>query len=113
MATEYVAGNIYVRQMFFDDKPDMTVDGHAHNFGHVTYIVKGSAEIQLLDDGDNVIKSVIKRATDGFNWVFIEAGKRHRLIAKESGTVGHCLYSHRNPQGDVVVDYDGWTPGYR
>lgn len=115
MSTEYIAGNIFVRQMFFDDRPGMVVDGHAHNFDHVTYIAKGSATVELLDDAGNVVKSVTKKASDGFNWVLIKAGKRHRITALEAGTVGHCIYSHRNPiEPDVVTqEWHGWDDAYR
>lgn len=32
--------------------------------------------------------------------------------AMDDRSIGHCIYAHRTPQGDVVQEYDGWTPGY-
>lgn len=108
---EYVSGNIFIRQMHFPaDRP--VVDGHEHNFDHTTYIVRGSVLIEQLDEAGNVVRSITKSARDGFNWALIKAGVRHRLTALEPNSLGHCIYSHRNPHGDVVVDYDGWTPAY-
>lgn len=108
---EYVSGNIYVREMRFERAGDI-VDGHAHNFDHTTYVAHGMLRFELLDDAGNVVKSVEKNASDGFNWVLIEAGKVHRITALEDGSMGHCIYSHMSPQGDIVQVYDGWTPGY-
>jgi len=118
----WVAGNVGVRQMWFH-KAGEVVDGHEHNFDHVTYIVRGTVRVERLGaptkfDGDGrpvewvVEKSIEKRALDGHNWILIKAGVRHRLTAMEDNSLGHCIYSHRTPQGDVVQEYDGWSPAY-
>lgn len=112
MSTEYACGNVFVRQMLFDGYPGGVVDGHAHNFDHVTYVVRGSVRIEKLDDQDNVVRVVEKSASQGFNWILIEAGTKHRLTALEPGSIGHCIYAHRDPQGQIVLSYDGWTPAY-
>ena len=102
---EYVSGNIYIREMLFEKAGDV-VDGHAHNFDHTTYVVRGALLIEAVDDAGNVTKSATKRATDGHSWVLITAGVIHRLTALENNSLGHCIYSHRTPQGDVVVGHD-------
>ena len=107
---EYVQGNIFIREMRFD-KAGQIVDGHAHNFDHTTYVAHGAALIEALADDDSVLRSVVKRASDGFNFVLIAAGVRHRITALEPSVL-HCIYAHRNPQGDVVEHYDGWMRGY-
>lgn len=104
---EYVSGNIFIRQGVIELAGGI-VDGHEHNFDHTTYIVRGSFLIQKLDEEGNVVSSVTKRATDGYNWVLIKAGVRHKLTSLEDNSVYHCIYSHRTPQGDVVQEYDGW-----
>lgn len=108
---EYASGNIFIREMRFEKAGDI-VDGHTHNFDHTTYVAKGALQIDKLDADGNVIKSIIKRALDGYNWVLIEAGVCHRLTALEDNSMGHCIYAHRDPQGEIVQAYDGWTPGY-
>ncbi len=142
---EYAMGNVFIREGGPMTAGDV-VDGHAHNFDHVTYISKGAARIERLElveapyseeeltairealaaakDGEQslaeipetrtetkVLQSVEKRASDGRNWVLILAGVLHRITALEDGTIYHCIYAHRTPQGDVVQEYDGWAKG--
>ena len=109
---ELVSGNIFIREMKFEKAGDV-VTGHTHNFDHTTYVVRGALRIEALADDSSVLRSVEKRASDGHNWVLIKAEVRHRITALEAGTTAHCIYAHRNPQGNVVQKYDGWTPGYQ
>ncbi len=108
---EFVSGNIFIRQMHFSEARPV-VEGHEHNFDHTTYIVRGAVRIEKLDDAGNVVASVVKRAEDGHNWVLIKAGVKHRLTALEFPALGHCIYAHRNPQGEVVEQYEGWRMAY-
>jgi hypothetical protein len=108
---ELVSGNIFIRPMTFD-KAGAVVEGHTHNFDHTTYVVRGSVRIEKLDAAGNVVQSIDKSASDGHNWVLIKAEVCHRLTALTDDAHAHCIYAHRNPQGDIVHDYDGWTPGY-
>lgn len=120
-------GNISVRPTNGMNKGDVIV-GHAHNFDHLTYIPSGAALIEKLEvvkeavhDGHGnvvtqpeykVVKAVEKRASDGYNFLLIEAGVIHRITALEDNTHVHCIYANRNPQGEVVQEYDGWGPAY-
>lgn len=108
---EFVSGNIYIREMRFEKVGD-SADGHEHNFDHTTYFVRGSAKVEQLDENNQVVKTVVKTAADGRNWVLIKAGVRHRITALEDNTIGHCVYSHRTPQGEIVQEWDGWSPAY-
>lgn len=108
---EFISGNIFIREMRFEAVGEV-VAGHTHNFDHTTYVVRGALLVEGLDADDNVVKSAIKRADEGHNWVLIRADTKHRLTALETNSLGHCIYSHRDPQGDVVQVHDGWTPGY-
>lgn len=108
---ELISGNIFIRPMPFD-QAGSTIEGHAHNFDHTTYVVRGSVRIEALDDAGNVLRSAVKKASDGYNWVLIRAGVIHRLTALEANSLAHCIYAHRTPQGDVVQDWDGWSPAY-
>ena len=108
---EFVSGNVFIREMAFE-KAGQVVEGHTHNFDHTTYCIRGALRIERLDADGKVEKAIEKRASDGHNWVLIKAESRHRITALEDDSMGHCIYSHRNPQGEVVQAYDGWTPGY-
>lgn len=108
---EYVQGNIFIREMLFE-KIGTVVEGHSHNFDHTTFVSHGSVKIERLDDSGEVANTITKRASDGHNFVLIKAGVCHRLTSLEDGSKAQCIYAHRNPQGEVVQEYDGWTPGY-
>ena len=103
---EFEQGTIFIRQMLLPE-PNSYVRGHGHNFGHTTYIVKGSALVLRMIDG-----VLCKRTVSAGEWLYVEAGVEHAIIALEGGTLGHCIYSHRNHEGEVVPSYEGWTPAY-
>lgn len=108
---EFVSGNIYIRPMTFKAAGEC-VDGHAHNFDHTTYIVRGAVRVEQLDDAGKVIRAIDKQGGVAQCWVLIRAGVKHRLTALADATVAHCIYAHRTPQGEVVQGFDGWTPAY-
>lgn len=109
---EFISGNVFIREMRFEKAGDI-VQGHKHNFDHTTYVVRGALLIESLNDDGTVKQSITKRASDGYNWVLIKADVCHRITALEDHSLGHCVYAHRSPQGDVVQEWDGWTPGYQ
>ncbi len=108
---EYQSGNIFIREMRFAKAGDV-VDGHAHNFDHTTYCAKGALLVERLDADGKPEASAELRAADGLNWLLIRAGVRHRITALEDASLGHCIYAHREPQGEVVQQYTGWGPAY-
>lgn len=107
--TEYTCGNIFIREMIFNKAGD-TVQGHTHNFDHTTYVAKGGLRIESLNDDDSVRDSADHYATDGLAWFLIKAEVKHRITALEDGSIGHCIYSHRTPQGEIVQEWTGWRP---
>lgn len=108
---EYACGNVFIREMKFEKKGSI-VDGHAHNFDHTTYCAKGALLVERLDAKGKTEASQELRASDGLNWILIKAGVCHRITALEDGSLGHCIYAHRNPQAEVVQEYTGWGPAY-
>ena len=108
---EYACGNIFIREMRFAKKGDV-VDGHSHNFDHTTYCVRGGLLVEKLDKAGEAIASAEVQAAEGMNWILILANVAHRITALEDGSLGHCVYAHRTPQGKVVQEYTGWGPAY-
>lgn len=117
---EFVSGNVFIREMRFEKAGDV-VEGHAHNFDHTTYVARGALRFekleveQISEDGlttYKVVQAVEHRAEDGHNWVLIKAGVCHRITALADNSIGHCLYAHRTPQGEIVQVYDGWRDAY-
>ena len=108
---EFISGNIFIRPMTFD-RVGAVVDGHEHNFDHTTYVVRGAVRIEALADDDTVLRAIEKRASDGYNWALIRAGVKHRITALTDDALAHCIYAHRDPQGEVVQEWEGWEPAY-
>lgn len=109
---ELVSGNIFIRPMTFAGIGSV-VEGHVHNFDHTTYVVRGALRFEQLDPvTGEVLKTIDKKASDGHNWVLIRAEMCHRITSLEEDSLGHCIYAHRNPQGEIVQEYDGWMASY-
>lgn len=118
---EYTLGNIYIREGRLQKEWDV-VNWHTHNFDHVTYIARGKIKIEKLEpsefDKDNnttkytTISEVIKSAEDGYNFVLIKSDIIHKLTAMEDNCIYHCVYAHRDPQWEIVEEYNGWTQSY-
>lgn len=107
---EFVLGNIFVRPNFLHKAGDK-VDGHTHNFDHVTYVVRGRLKIERTKpNGDKRIIEI--SATDNYPFGLIVAEDSHELTALVDDTVFHCVYAHRDPQGNVVQSYTGWLDAY-
>lgn len=108
---ELVLGNIFVRPNFLRKVGDK-VDGHTHNFDHVTYVVRGKLRIvRTTPTGEQ--RTVEIASTDDYPFGLIVAGDTHELTALVDDTVFHCVYAHNTPQGDVVQDYTGWDAAYQ
>lgn len=104
---EFVAGNIFIRPNPLPRAGDV-VRGHCHNFDHVTYVVSGAVHIRAVRP-DGV---VIERDFVAGQFCLIKAEVEHEIIATVDGTLFHCIYAHRTPQGDVVQEFTGWEPAY-
>ncbi|HCZ47704.1 MAG TPA: hypothetical protein DCZ11_01715 [Gammaproteobacteria bacterium] len=107
---EYACGNVFIREMRFDGM--RPIEGHAHNFAHTTYCARGAMRIEALADDGAVRQAAEIDADKGLSWALISAGVRHRITPLREGTIGHCIYSHRTPQGEVVQEFTGWAPAY-
>jgi quercetin dioxygenase-like cupin family protein len=103
MSTDHAAtGNIFVREVPLL-RAGSCIDGHAHNFDHMTYCVRGAARIE---------RGTQRVDMQAGEWALIEAGVVHRITALADDTLCHCIYSHRTPQGDVVQRATGWREAY-
>lgn len=103
---EWVSGNVFIRPHRLNKGEAM--DGHKHNFDHTTIVFTGSVRVEAtLPDGDVVVRQFT--APSHF---LVRAEVTHRIESLEKGTQIWCVYSHRNPQGEIVQDYDGWEESY-
>lgn len=105
---EWVAGNIFIRPTVLH-RAGSRVDGHRHNFDHVTVVFRGAVHVRAaLPDG-----TVVQREFHAPAHVLIRAQATHEITALVDDTEFWCIFSHRDAQGDVVQEYTGWTEAYR
>jgi len=124
---ETVAGNIFMR---FSGNYEMLetgheVEGHEHNFDHVTFFVAGEwecwqfepvvnaqGERQMDAEGKPLMVQKAHRMKEAGSWLFIPAHCHHRFILRKGPGKYVCIYSHRHPEDGRVVEEDlGWLPG--
>lgn len=106
---EWVSGNLFFRKNLLAHAGDR-INGHTHNFDHNSLVVSGSVHVKATKPDGTTIERGFDAKTNKIFLVLAEV--KHEIIALEDNTEFWCLYSHRNPQGEVVQEYDGWRPAY-
>ncbi len=115
--------------------------GHRHNYDHPTLVVTGSLLVeqievppyiedewfkgQTVDPNDpatlivpwdvllkNSTKRIVSPAAKPGELIGIAANTWHRIIALEDGTSYVCIFSHRNPKGEVTQRFMGNYEAY-
>lgn len=102
---EFISGNIYIRKNACDS--GRVVEGHHHNFAHTTLLLSGRWHVKREWPNGEVRESEYSAP----HHLLIEADVKHTITCLEAGMYW-CVYSHRNPQGDIVQEYDGWNTSY-
>ncbi len=105
---EFICGNLFIRPNRLLRAGDQ-VEGHAHNFDHMTQVLRGRIHVRAFDPGGALRE---ERTFEAFSWCLIRAGWKHELTALEDETLFWCVYAHRDPQGRVHQEFTGWTPAY-
>lgn len=104
---ELVSGNIFIRKNPMPKAGDF-VAGHKHNFDHTTVVFKGAVHVKAtLPNG-----TVIERDFVAPTHFLVKADAEHEIMATADDTEFWCVYSHRNAQGDVVQEANGWGAAY-
>lgn len=114
MLGEWVSGNVFIRPSRMLAKGEI-VQGHKHNFDHTTIVFSGAVRIKgTLPDGTVIEREFRSPRPDwaGPSHALIKAEVGHEITALEDGTIFWCVYSHRDPQGEVWQNYTGWEPAY-
>jgi hypothetical protein len=104
MSNEFSCGNIYIRKNHLPNVGDR-VDGHKHNFDHTTLFQRGSFHVKAkLPNGTLVERDFVAPA-----FALIRADVEHEITATVADSEFWCVYSHRDAQGDVVQEWNGWN----
>lgn len=104
---EIVSGNIFIRKNILQKLGD-ECGGHTHNFDHTTIVFRGSVHV-VAEFPDGTVHEQTFEAPSHF---FVKADVKHAIKALEDNTEFWCVYSHRDPQGRISVEYTGWDEAY-
>lgn len=103
------------------------MEGHKHNWPHLTNIVSGTWRCrqwkEIVDEAGKplfhpdgkpllfLVADVMKKAG---SLLYIEANNYHEFELLEGPGETNCIYLHREPlTGVVVPEYNGWEANYR
>lgn len=104
---ELTSGNIFIRKNPLAKAGDF-VEGHKHNFDHTTVVFRGAVHVKaMLPNG-----TVIERDFVAPSHFLVRADVEHEITATADDTEFWCVYSHRNAQGDVIQEDNGWGAAY-
>jgi len=105
---EWISGNIFIRPHQALDV-GYVLEGHKHNFDHTTIVFRGAVHVKAtLPNG-----TIVERDFVAPSHFLVRAEVLHEITTTEPSTEFWCVYSHRDPQGRVTVDYDGWDQAYQ
>ena len=114
---EWASGNIYIRPTLLTKIGD-AVQGHIHNFDHTTLVFSGGVHVKATGPNGEIIERDFYAPLAGAELhamqghFLVKKDWKHEITALVDGTVFWCVYSHRDPQGDVVQENNGWHKNY-
>jgi quercetin dioxygenase-like cupin family protein len=84
--------------------------GHTHNHDHVTFVRAGSLRVFSRTDPDGPEEgSRVYRAGDFF---LVRKDVYHRIKAMEPDTRYACVFAHRDADGLITREYEGYHAAY-
>lgn len=107
MSDEWISGNVFIRPNELNAVGDR-IDGHKHNFDHTTIVFKGAVHVKAVLPSGVVVERDFKAPAH----FLVKKDVTHEITATEPDTLFWCVYSHRTPQGEVSVEYNGWGASY-
>ncbi len=87
--------------------------GHAHNYDHVTFVVRGAVKVfYRLPDEAEERESPVFRAGDERPYFLVKKDVHHRIKAVEPNTRYACVFAHHDHDGAAVQEYAGNEASY-
>lgn len=85
------------------------IPGHTHNFPHATFFMEGEFLLRARFNGvlfaeEDIVSPAVRLILPQYE---------HEIIAKVQNCFFVCIYSHRDPQGNVVERCEGYMEAYR
>lgn len=110
-------GGVFVRPNFLDNIGQVC-GNHAHEFDHMTFVATGSVHVKRTAPDGTITEKDFYAANSKYVdikngiplcWFLVNAEDKHEIFALEDNTVFFCMYAHRDPQGRIVWQMDGWN----
>ena len=105
---EFISGNIFIRKMMQNAPKGYLLGGHLHQFDHTTIVFSGAVHVKARLPDNRVIENEFHAP----NYFLVRKDVWHEITALKDGTEVWCVYSHRNPQGEVTQIDTGWPEAY-
>ncbi len=110
MSTEYVDGPTFNREMVLERKCH-ALEGHAHNYDHITFVNRGAVLLYVRPPGDEGWKFVDRYERGDF--FTTRAYLEHRIKAAVDGTIYTCVFVHRDfGSAETVAEYNANPAAY-
>jgi hypothetical protein len=106
--TEFISGNVFIRKMMRLVDAGFRIAGHTHQFDHTTIVFSGAIRVKFKLPGGQIGEHDYHAP----NHFLVRKEVEHEITALKDGTTVWCVYSHRDPQGEVVQIATGWPVAY-
>lgn len=104
---EWMSGNIFIRA-YENLNSGYIVDEKTHNYDHTSIVINGSIRVDAsLPTGE-----VITKEFSAPSHFLVKKDVTHKITILEDDTTYWCVYSHRDPQGEVVQEKTGIYDAY-
>lgn len=100
---EIISGNIFIRPNALLPKGHI-IHGHKHKFDHTTIVFTGSVHVKRINEDGTITEKDFTAPSHFLTKAWIE----HEITSLQDDTTYWCVFSHRNAQGEVVQEWDGW-----
>jgi predicted metal-dependent enzyme (double-stranded beta helix superfamily) len=108
--TEGAYGNLYRRQMVVD-RQGASVEGHKHNWDHVTYVIRGKVLMTVWKEDYNGKKhpgTSVERIYQAPAAILIRKNNFHKFTALTDDVILECVYAIRDSKtGEFSESFDG------
>jgi len=108
--TEGAYGNLYRRQMVVKEK-GAQVEGHQHNYDHVTYLIRGKVLMTVWKEGADGKKHPGTSREEIFqapSAITIRKNNFHKFTALTDDAILECVYAIRDSKtGEFSESFDG------
>lgn len=108
--SQRVTGPLYIREPGTLLQTNDVVEGHFHNFDHVTFYTMGLWLVECTINGKE-IKQKIEGGYPGSR-LLIRKDVVHKFTVLRGPACYACVYPHLTKDGTVVEEFTGWMEAY-